>query len=235
MNNELYKIKRVSRDYHVGGQVVRGLRDVSLTIRRGELLALAGPSGSGKSTLCHLLGLLDSATAGTVMMDGQDVSGIPEVQRADLRNRKIGFIFQSFSLIPVLSALENVMLPLQFRGSSSDAMGPAKERLRQVGLETFMEHRPTQLSGGQQQRVAIARALVTDPEVVIADEPTANLDTASAYDILHLMAELNRTRQTTLVFATHDHRLLKEVQRTVWMEDGGVTGDSMNGDTQGGR
>ena len=222
----LFELRQVSRTYHLGDLMVRALKEVSLAIEAGELLAFMGPSGSGKSTLCHLLGLLDNPTSGKLLLDGQDASELDEDGRAELRNRKIGFVFQNFSLVPVLTALENVQLPLLFRpGHESLARKRAAEALEAVGLTPCSRQRPNQLSGGQQQRVAIARALVTHAEVVIADEPTANLDSEAAESLMDLIQKLNAERKTTFLLATHDARLLRSIPRQISLHDGEVVSD----------
>src|SRR5215510_539926 len=199
----LITLEQVYKDYGVGETRVTALRGVDLTIDSGEFVAIWGPSGSGKSTLCNLIGLLDSATTGTVRLDGQDVATLSDNRRSALRNRTIGFIFQSFNLIPVLSALENVMLPLHIQGQgTAQARRKAMQRLADLGLAAYMGRRPHTLSGGQQQRVAIARALITDPRLVVADEPTANLDSDTALTIIDLMRCLNQQSGTTFLFAT---------------------------------
>ena len=223
----MLQLNNVSKNYLLGKTRVPALRDVSLTIDRGELLGVVGPSGSGKSTLCNLIGLLDHPTSGSVIFGPHDVAQLADDRRAELRNSDIGFVFQSFNLIPVLSALENVMLPLQIRGERrATARMAARDLLHSVGLADHMKHRPAELSGGQRQRVAIARALVTAPSVVIADEPTANLDTATARSMVELIAALNRERGTTFILATHDIRLLASVRREITLRDGRLHADS---------
>ncbi len=222
----LYELSGISRTYHMGEIAVTALQAVDLVIDIGELIAVMGPSGSGKSTLCHLLGLLDAPTSGQILMDGQDLSTLEEGRRASLRNQKIGFVFQDFSLVPVLSALENVQLPLMFHAGGVHHSGRrAAEALAAVGLAEHAHHRPNQLSGGQQQRVAIARALVTEAEVVIADEPTANLDSESAAGIMELIVKLNAERKTTFLLSTHDARLLAHIPRKIVLRDGRIVED----------
>jgi putative ABC transport system ATP-binding protein len=222
----LVELRQVGKIYHLGESRITALKGVNLTIHRGEFVAVWGPSGSGKSTLCNLIGLLDMCSSGTVHFEGQDVTALSDDQRSELRNRGIGFVFQSFNLIPVLSALENVMLPLQIAGvSTARAKRAARKRLSEVGLDDHAAHRPAKLSGGQQQRVAIARALVTDPALVIADEPTANLDSENALRITELMRKLNSDSGTTFVFSTHDQRLLERVERQILMRDGEIIDD----------
>lgn len=221
----LIELKNVHKSYPFGETRVSALADINLAIGKGEFVAVCGPSGSGKSTLCNLVGAVDTPTAGTVWLEGREVSTLPDDDLCFLRNHCIGFVFQGFNLLPVLSALENVTLPLQIGGATAGARAKAAERLKDLGLGEFMEHRPAKLSGGQQQRVAIARALITDPLIVIADEPTANLDSDTALQIIALMRELNRKDGTTFFFATHDERLLDRVDRRILLRDGTVAED----------
>jgi putative ABC transport system ATP-binding protein len=219
----LIEMKNIKKDYSLGEAVVQALRGVDLQIDQGEFVAVWGPSGSGKTTLLNLIGAIDEPTEGLLEIAGQDVRSLSDNQRSELRNETIGFIFQGFNLIPVLSALENVMLPLQIRGlSAAGAKSKALDRLEAVGLKDFIRHRPFKMSGGQQQRVAIARALATDPSLVIADEPTANLDSETARMIIGLMRQLNDKEKTTFIFSTHDQRLLDQVNRLVRLEDGRI-------------
>lgn len=219
----LIEMESIKKDYFLGEMVVQALQGIDLEIDQGEFVAIWGPSGSGKTTLLNLIGAIDEPSAGSLMIAGKEVRTLSDNQRSELRNRTIGFIFQGFNLIPVLSALENVMLPLQIDGvSSAEARNKASARLAEVGLQEFIHHRPFKMSGGQQQRVAIARALVTDPSLVIADEPTANLDSETARLIISLMRQLNEKEKTTFIFSTHDQRLLDQVNRLVRMEDGRI-------------
>ena len=214
------------KTYHFGDTEVDALREVSLEIGEHEFVAVWGPSGSGKSTLCNLIGLLDVPTAGEVIVGGQVASGLTDARRSELRNASIGFVFQNFNLIPVLTALENVMLPLQISGvGKKEASRLAERLLEEVELSDRMHHRPQKMSGGQQQRVAVARALVTDPALVIADEPTANLDTRNANLIIDLMRKINQDRGAAFVFSTHDDRLLDRVYRRIHLQDGEVIED----------
>ncbi|WP_448382542.1 ABC transporter ATP-binding protein [Desulfosoma sp.] len=213
----------MSKSYPFGGTQLPAVREVTLNVSEGEFVAVWGPSGSGKTTLLNLIGLIDEPTAGRIFFRDRDMGRLTDNQKAEIRNRELGFIFQHFNLIPVLSALENVMLPLQIQGRSTrEARQRALARLEQMGLTRFKDHRPDKLSGGQQQRVAIARALVTNPALVVADEPTANLDSKTAVKILEIMRELNRHERTTFIFSTHDQRLLGRVDRRIEMEDGSV-------------
>jgi putative ABC transport system ATP-binding protein len=217
----LIEMKKIRKDYHLGETVVHALRGVDIEIEQGEFVAVWGPSGSGKTTLLNLIGAIDEPSSGDLMIAGEDVHSLSDNRRSEFRNRTVGYVFQGFNLVPVLSALDNVMLPLQIRGVSSVEAGrKARIRLAEVGLSDFVMHRPAKMSGGQQQRVAIARALVTDPSLVIADEPTANLDSETARIIIDLMHDLNRRDGTTFVFSTHDQRLLDRVNRLVRLEDG---------------
>lgn len=220
----IVEVENVSKRYRLGEQMVDALRNVSLSIEPGVFLAIAGPSGSGKSTLLNIIGCIDTPNQGRVVIDGKDVSGQSPDQLADLRARTIGFIFQTFNLLPVLSAEENVEYPLLNLRELSKA--ERRERvshyLDMVGLRKFAEHRPNQLSGGQRQRVAIARALATHSKVVLADEPTANLDRKTGESILRLMREINQKSGTTFVFSTHDKRVMNMANRLVRIEDGRI-------------
>ena len=216
-------LKQVSKTYHLGGTEVHALQEINLDIDPGEFVAVWGPSGSGKTTLMNLIGVIDEPSSGLLILNGHDISGLSDNEKSVLRNLSIGFVFQQFNLIPVLSALENVMLPLQIRGiSQSESRKTAMNRLDQVELSEFVTHRPDKLSGGQQQRVAIARALVTNPYLVIADEPTANLDSKTAMKVIGLMRKLNTSEGTTFIFSTHDQRLLDNVSRRIHLEDGRI-------------
>ena len=223
MTAALFELSNIHRHFPLGETTVQALRGVDLTIARGESLAIWGPSGSGKSTLLNLLGLIDQPDQGTLRFDGEDVHGQSDDALTDCRSRKIGFVFQSFNLVPVLTALENVMLPLQIQGLNLDAARVRAEAwLARVGLERFARQRPDKLSGGQRQRVAIARALVTGPELVLADEPTANLDSENSRDLIELLQQLNAETGVTCVFSTHDPRLLDHVPRHVQLVDGRI-------------
>lgn len=212
---------RLKKTYHLGESVIQALKGIDLSIGKGEFVAVWGPSGSGKTTLLNLIGAIDEPSGGKLYFKGREIASLSDDKRTELRNRDIGFIFQGFNLIPVLSALENVMLPLQINGTPfKKAKQRALSRLSEVGLSNFVAHRPDKLSGGQQQRVAIARALVTDPSLIIADEPTANLDSDTSYKIISIMRDLNRKEGTTFIFSTHDQRLLDKVGRLVRLEDG---------------
>ena len=222
----LIELKDVHKYYELGETRIAALKGVNLSIQRSEFVAVWGPSGSGKSTLCNLIGMLDEASSGVVLLDGQTVKELTDEQRSELRNRNIGFIFQGFNLIPVLSALENVMLPLQIRGEPpANVKEKAIQKLSDLGIAEYAAHRPDKLSGGQQQRVAIARSLIANPAVIIADEPTANLDTPTAIKIIEIMQKLNRETGNTFIFATHDQRLLERVDRQILLRDGLVAED----------
>jgi putative ABC transport system ATP-binding protein len=222
----LIQLREITKIYPLGDAPVYALKDVDLILEKGEFLAVWGPSGSGKTTLLNLIGVIDEPSSGLLTLNGQDVSQLSDDQKAELRNDYIGYIFQHFNLIPVLSALENVMLPLQIKGlPSQEAYQMACHRLNQVELTDFLSQRPDKLSGGQQQRVAIARALVTNPAVIIADEPTANLDSKTAMKIVGLMRDLNRQEGTTFIFSTHDQRLLDSVFRLIHLQDGQIIED----------
>lgn len=224
----LVELRRVKKTHLLGEAEINALKGVDLSIYRGEFVAIWGPSGSGKSTLCNLIGLLDTPSSGTVRVNGGDVTILSDNERSELRNKAIGFIFQGFNLIPVLSALENVMLPLQLlKKRTAEAKRLALQQLEEVGLTSHASHRPAKLSGGQQQRVAIARALISQPSLVIADEPTANLDSENALKITDLMRGINARHGTTFIFATHDQRLLERVERQVLMRDGEIIDDRL--------
>ncbi len=219
--------------YSLGETSVIALQNLNLVIHKKEFIAIWGPSGSGKTTLCNLIGLTDSPTSGSLTFNGTAVSGLSDNQKSELRNRYVGFVFQNFNLIPVLSALDNVMLPLQIRGTAGKAgKQKAINLLATLGLEDHITHRPDKLSGGQQQRVAIARALVMDPVVIVADEPTANLDSENAMKIIGLMKHINDEKETTFIFSTHDQRLLSSVDRRIHLQDGRLTADVFQKETQ---
>lgn len=213
----------ISKNYQLGETVVPALRDVNVAIEPGEFVAIWGPSGSGKTSLLNLIGLLDTPSGGRLTIAGEAIGPQNDSSLAVLRNKLIGFIFQSFNLVPVLSALENVMLPLQIRAESAAlARSKAAAQLDAVGLSSLHKSRPDQMSGGQRQRVAIARALVTAPAIILADEPTANLDSVTGSQILSLMQDLNRKQNVTFIFSTHDPRLLASVSRKIGLQDGQV-------------
>jgi len=228
MAGSLIRIADLRKSYALGDVTVHALRGVSLDIDEGEFLAIVGASGSGKSTLMNILGLLDRPTTGAYFLAGEDVSGFDRDRRAELRSRKIGFVFQNFSLLPRTTALENVELPLLYGGGGI----PPKERhrrslelLKAVGLGDRAHHTPNQLSGGQQQRVAIARALVNEPELILADEPTGNLDSRTSVEIMEILQRLNRERRISIVLITHEHDIAEYATRVVTVRDGRVVTD----------
>lgn len=220
----IVELRDVSKDYPLGNQAVHALRSVDLAVDEGEFTTIAGPSGSGKTTLLNLVGCVDVATSGTVRVAGQDTATLGERGLTDLRLRHLGFIFQSFNLVPVLDLYQNVELPLLLQGGlrKRERRERVLDIVEQVGLSKQLRQRPNELSGGQRQRVAIARALVTNPRIVLADEPTANLDSGTGRNIIDLMKRLNRERTTTFIFSTHDPRVIEQASRVVRMEDGRV-------------
>lgn len=227
-NGSIIQLESVRKVYDSGKIKVEALRGIDLTVRRGEFLTLAGPSGSGKSTLMNILGCLDVPTTGTYVFDGEQVDQLSLNRLAEIRNRCIGFVFQNFNLLPYATALENVELPLIFRGvKARERRRRACSVLAQVGLQDRVHHKPTELSGGQMQRVAVARALVNEPPLILADEPTGNLDTASGLEIFDLFEELWKTGHTIMII-THDPNLPLRTERTIHMRDGLI----YNGDPQ---
>jgi putative ABC transport system ATP-binding protein len=218
-------LHNASKTYGRDAAMVWALRNINLEFQTGEFAALSGPSGSGKTTALNLIGCLDKPTDGWVEVEGTNISGMSKSRLADLRGAKIGFIFQSFNLVPVLSALENVELALQLAGETKNRRERASALLMEVGLGDMLKRRPNQLSGGQQQRVAIARALVKEPALIIADEPTANLDSKTGRAILELMREMNKAKGTTFVFSTHDPMVMEFANRVVQLRDGEIESD----------
>jgi putative ABC transport system ATP-binding protein len=233
----IVSVRNVSKDYMLGKTVVPAVREVSLDVDEGEFLSIAGPSGSGKTTLLNLVGCVDTPTSGTVLVAGQDTSKLSERALTDLRLRTIGFIFQSFNLVSVLSVFQNVEFPLLLRGSLTKA--ERRERvsglLEAVGLGEHARHRPSELSGGQRQRVAIARALVSRPRLVLADEPTANLDSQTGANIIDLMRDMNRRDGTTFIFSTHDPKVMSHANAVVRIADGRIAAREPAGAAAGGR
>ncbi len=224
-NKIIVELKGVHRSYQLGETHVHALRGVDLSVMEGDFTALIGASGSGKSTLLNMVGTIDSPDKGDVLVDGRNVGHLSENEKSLLRNEKIGFVFQSFNLVPVLSILENIELPLLVRNifSKEERIARAMEVLKDVGLETYVHHRPDQLSGGQRQRVAIARALVTHPRLVLADEPTANLDSKTTHSIIDLLLEMNQKKKVTFLFCSHDEKLVQRVSKVVHIQDGLIT------------
>jgi putative ABC transport system ATP-binding protein len=228
LSEPLIRIVDLKRSYALGDVTVHALRGVSLELEKGSMVAIVGASGSGKSTLMNILGLLDRPTSGQYFLEGRDVSGMDKDERAELRNRKIGFVFQNFSLLPRTTALENIELPLLYNGRGMRAPQrhqKALELLNAVGLGERAHHTPNQLSGGQQQRVAIARALVNDPELILADEPTGNLDSRTSVEIMEILQRLNRERQITVLLITHEPDIAGYAQRVITVRDGKVKTD----------
>ena len=226
------ELRSVRKDYPMGDLTVTALRDVSVSIHAGEFTVFSGPSGSGKSTALNLIGCLDRPTAGSVMLEGKDVATLGDDALGEVRARRIGFIFQSFNLIPVLTAYENVELALRLAGITERRDERVKKALADVGLADYANRRPAQLSGGQQQRVAIARALVKEPAIVIADEPTANLDSTNGKAILAIMRDMNSRAGVTFLFSTHDPAVVEQARRIVTLHDGVLMSDrAVNGTT----
>ena len=216
----MIEIENITKTYRMGAVEVQALRGVSLKIERGEVVSIMGPSGSGKSTLMNVLGCLDQSTTGRYLLDGVAVDSMTDDQLAEVRNRKIGFVFQSFNLLRRLTARRNVELPMLYAGVENGRRRRAAEALEAVGLGDRMDHRPTELSGGQQQRVAIARALINNPAILLADEPTGNLDSRSGEEIMQLLLNLNHEHGITLVFVTHDPKIAQHTQRIIQVRDG---------------
>lgn len=213
--------KKLAKIYKMGELEVHALRGISVQIAAGEVVSIMGPSGSGKTTLMNILGALDQPTSGEYFLDDESVAGMDEDQLADIRNRKVGFVFQSFNLLPRATALHNVELPLRYRKQNGvNRKKLAIDALESVGLGDRLHHRPNELSGGEQQRVAIARALVNNPSIVMADEPTGNLDTKSGDEVMKLLLQLNKERKTTLIIITHDPQIAEQTQRVIRIRDG---------------
>ena len=232
MANGIVSIRDVVKEYQLGKVVVPALRGVSLEVEKGSFISIAGPSGSGKTTLLNLIGCVDTATRGTVEVAGRNTAQLSERQLTSLRLDTIGFIFQSFNLVSVLTVTQNVELPLllQNRLSGKDRKARVQQLLDQVGLASYGKHRPNELSGGQRQRVAVARALVTDPQIVLADEPSANLDSVTGEAIIDLMKSLNEQKGTTFIFSTHDHKVMAHANAVIKLADGLVVGQETGRD-----
>ncbi len=227
-SNDVISLRGITRDFKLGAQTVHVLKGIDLDVKKGEYVALMGPSGSGKSTLMNLLGCLDTPTAGSYSLAGRDVSRMDDNALAAVRNKEIGFVFQTFNLIPRQTALQNVALPLVYAGKTKeDRTHRAEEVLRQVGLSDRMDHRPNQLSGGQRQRVAIGRALVNTPSMILADEPTGNLDSTTSIEIMRLFDDIHKAGNT-LVVVTHEEEIARHAHRIIRLRDGEIESDTMN-------
>lgn len=225
---EIIRLTDITRTYKVGTELVRALRSVSLSIYKNEFVALMGPSGSGKSTLMNLLGCLDTPTSGTYILNSQDVSKLNDNELAHIRNKEIGFVFQTFNLLPRSSALENVMLPQIYAGfSRADRLARANEVIASVGLTDRASHKPNELSGGQRQRVAIARALVNKPSIILADEPTGNLDSTTSYEIMGVLEQIHKAGNT-IILVTHEEDIALHAHRIIRLMDGKVSADYVN-------
>ena len=225
---EVIQIKNIRKEYRLGLQLIEALRSVSLSIDKNEYVALMGPSGSGKSTLMNILGCLDTPTSGSYRLNGTEVSEMSEDELARVRNKEIGFVFQTFNLLPRLTARENVALPLVYAGlGSSERKQRAEEVMEMVGLKDRMDHKPNELSGGQRQRVAIARAVVNHPSIILADEPTGNLDTKTSYEIMDIFEAINKNGNT-VILVTHEEDIAKHARRVIRLRDGAIEADFMN-------
>jgi len=232
-NRPMVDVRDVHKTYHVGEIAVPAVRGISLSINAGELIAIIGPSGSGKSTLMHILGCLDPCDRGEYRLEGVDVTRLSKRRLASLRNRKLGFVFQSFNLLPRTTVLDNVALPLTYAGlRRGERNRRAADMLERVGLSDRAHHHSNQLSGGQQQRVAIARSLINDPVLLLADEPTGNLDTRTGAEIMALLQDLNRQTRLTIILVTHEQEIAKHARRTISVRDGLIASDVANGGTQ---
>lgn len=225
---KIIQLEKIIKHYFIGTIVVKAIQSITMDIKKNEYVAIMGPSGSGKSTLMNILGCLDTATRGKYILNGTDVSKMDDNELADVRNAEIGFVFQTFNLLPRYTALENVMLPLIYAGKSrSFREERAKKVLKDVGLEDRMEHKPNELSGGQRQRVAVARAMVNDPSIILADEPTGNLDSKTSEDIMNLFGQIHE-RGNTMILVTHEEEIAKHAHRIVRLTDGFIDYDRIN-------
>lgn len=225
----IIELSKITRDFPLGDQVVKVLKGIDLTIKRNEYVALMGPSGSGKSTLMNLLGCLDTPTSGSYVLNSRDVSRMTDNDLAEVRNKEIGFVFQTFNLLPRSTALENVSLPLVYAGmAAADREARATEVLNQVALSDRMDHRPNQLSGGQRQRVAVARALVNKPSIILADEPTGNLDSKTSIEIMKLFGDIHASGNT-VILVTHEEDIAQHAKRIIRLRDGQIESDELNG------
>ena len=230
MQNPLIRIEEIGRKYVIGSEVIHALKSVSLEIKKGEFVALMGPSGSGKSTLMNILGCLDTATTGTYILNDIDVSHMTDDALAEVRNKEIGFVFQTFNLLPRSTSLDNVALPLIYAGASKkERDARATKALENVGLGNRMDHKPNELSGGQRQRVAVARALINNPSIILADEPTGNLDTKTSVEIMSLLEEIH-LKGNTIILVTHEEDIAQHAHRIVRMRDGLIETDEPNKD-----
>jgi putative ABC transport system ATP-binding protein len=228
MANPLIKITNIKRDFPLGNEIVYVLKGIDIQINKGEYVALMGPSGSGKSTLMNLLGCLDTPTSGSYILNGKDVSQMKDDELAEIRNKEIGFVFQTFNLLPRTTALDNVALPMIYAGySKAERKARAEKVLEQVGLADRMDHQPNQLSGGQRQRVAVARALVNKPSIILADEPTGNLDSKTSVEIMNLFDEIH-ANGNTVILVTHEEEIAKHAHRIIRLRDGLVESDTVN-------
>ncbi len=228
MAEEIIRLSNIAKHYKVGTEIVKALRSISLTIYKNEYVALMGPSGSGKSTLMNILGCLDTPTSGTYILNKHDVSKLEDNDLAEIRNKEIGFVFQTFNLLPRSTALENVMLPLIYAGmNKTDRIAKAEKTLAGVRLSDRITHRPNELSGGQRQRVAVARALVNDPSIILADEPTGNLDSKTSVEIMGLFEEIHR-KGNTIIVVTHEEDIARHAHRIIRLIDGEVASDEVN-------
>ncbi|WP_291726609.1 ABC transporter ATP-binding protein [Bernardetia sp.] len=226
--NEVIRTEKISRRYKMGDEIIHALKSVSISINFGEYVAFMGPSGSGKSTLMNIVGCLDTPTSGSYILNKRDVSRLSEDELAEIRNKEIGFVFQTFNLLPRASSLDNVALPLIYAGySKKEREAKAKKALEDVGLGDRYHHKPNELSGGQRQRVAIARALINNPSIILADEPTGNLDTKTSYEIMNLFAELHK-KGNTIIMVTHEEDIANYAHRVVFMRDGNIERDEIN-------